>query len=59
MFSLSRSSPSFTGIQFPESIRPPDNDDPILRWNSCARLLMEHPQLHERTNEPNMPFTLE
>jgi|SRR5688572_16630917 len=22
-----------------EKIRPPDNDDPILRWNRCVRLL--------------------
>lgn len=24
-----------------EKIRPPDNDDAILRWNRCARLLQE------------------
>ena len=24
-----------------ETIRPADNDDPILRWNRCARLLQE------------------
>ncbi len=42
-----------------ESRRPVDNDDAILRWNACARLLMEHPHLHERVDEPHMPFTLE
>ena len=26
-----------------ETIRPPGNDDPILRWNRCARLLQSHP----------------
>jgi tetratricopeptide (TPR) repeat protein len=26
-----------------EIIRPPDNDDAILRWNRCARLLQSHP----------------
>jgi tetratricopeptide (TPR) repeat protein len=26
-----------------EMIRPPDNDDAILRWNRCARLLQSHP----------------
>jgi hypothetical protein len=26
-----------------ETIRPPDNDDAILRWNRCARLLQSHP----------------
>ena len=25
-----------------EAIRPPGNDDAILRWNSCARLIMRH-----------------
>lgn len=26
-----------------EKIRPPDNDDPILRWNRCVRLLQSLP----------------
>jgi len=26
-------------------IRPPGNDDAILRWNTCARILMAHPEL--------------
>jgi tetratricopeptide (TPR) repeat protein len=30
-----------------EMIHPPDNDDAILRWNRCARLLQSHPGLHE------------
>jgi hypothetical protein len=25
-----------------EALRPPDNDDAILRWNSCARMIMSH-----------------
>jgi hypothetical protein len=25
-----------------ERLRPPDNDACILRWNTCARLLLEH-----------------
>ena len=25
-----------------EAIRPPGNDDAILRWNTCARLIMRH-----------------
>jgi hypothetical protein len=28
-----------------EAIRPPGNDDAILRWNTCARLLAEEPSL--------------
>ena len=25
-----------------EAIRPPGNDEAILRWNSCARMIMRH-----------------
>jgi hypothetical protein len=25
--------------------RPPGNEDAILRWNTCARVLMRHPEL--------------
>jgi hypothetical protein len=25
-----------------EAMRPPDNDDAILRWNACARMIMSH-----------------
>ena len=28
-----------------ERIRPQGEDDPVLRWNSCARILMRHPHL--------------
>jgi hypothetical protein len=34
-----------------EAIRPPGNDDPILRWNTCARMLMENAQLHPATED--------
>lgn len=27
------------------AIRPPGNDDAILRWNACARLLMRSPEI--------------
>lgn len=30
-----------------EMIHPPDNDDAVLRWNRCARLLQSHPGFHE------------
>jgi tetratricopeptide (TPR) repeat protein len=30
-----------------ETIHPPDNDDAILRWNRCARLLQSDPGFHE------------
>ena len=38
-----------------ESIRPPGNDDSILRWNTCARVLSGHTHLDrgaEETYEP-------
>jgi hypothetical protein len=28
-----------------EVLRPSDNDDALLRWNACARLLTRHPEL--------------
>jgi hypothetical protein len=27
-----------------EKIHPPGNDDAILRWNRCVRLLQSHPE---------------
>jgi hypothetical protein len=38
-----------------EAIRPPGNDDAILRWNTCARLIMRHqlkPRPEERIEHP-------
>jgi hypothetical protein len=38
-----------------EALRPAGNDDAILRWNACARLLEERPNLRpadERRGEP-------
>ena len=37
-----------------ESIRPPGNDDALLRWNTCARLIMQN-KLVARTEEPYEP----
>jgi len=31
-----------------EAIRPPGNDDAILRWNRCARLLQSHPDFRQQ-----------
>jgi hypothetical protein len=28
-----------------ERVRPPGNDDAILRWNACVRVLRQHPHL--------------
>lgn len=34
-----------------EASRPPGNDDSILRWNSCARTLMQNQNLRPRPDE--------
>ena len=34
-----------------ETLRPPKNDDALLHWNTCARLIMGN-QLTPRTEEP-------
>ncbi len=35
-----------------EGRRPAGNDESILRWNTCARLLDRHPHLKPRVEEP-------
>ena len=37
-----------------ETVRPPGNDDAILRWNSCARLIKRHhlEPINEKYVEP-------
>ena len=42
-----------------EARRPADNDDAILRWNACARVLMRNPHLQPRAEERDMPLALE
>ena len=41
-----------------ESRRPAGNDEAILRWNTCARLLARNPHLRPAAEEP-VPLTLE
>lgn len=38
-----------------ESLRPPGNDDAILRWNTCARILMRNRELRPRGEEKFEP----
>ena len=42
-----------------EAIRPASNDDPVLRWNACARLIMRDHHLVPRQEEPHEPILLE
>jgi hypothetical protein len=41
-----------------EAHRPANNDDSLLRWNACARLLMQLPVPASEVNEPE-PLQLE
>ena len=34
-----------------QTLRPPANDDSILRWNTCARTLMQHDELRPQPQE--------
>jgi hypothetical protein len=42
-----------------EALRPAGNDDAILRWNACARLLKQHPNLSPARGERPEPQLLE
>lgn len=42
-----------------EAISPPGNDDPRLRWNTCARILNGNPRLRPREDERDHPPLLE
>jgi hypothetical protein len=33
------------------AVRPPENDDAVLRWNACARTLNRHPELRAEPDE--------
>jgi hypothetical protein len=34
-----------------ETLKPAGNDDAVLRWNTCARILMRSPELRPRCEE--------
>lgn len=42
-----------------EAIRPPANDDAILRWNTCVRFLARYPELKPVEEERPEPLMLE
>jgi hypothetical protein len=42
-----------------EAIRQPGNDDPVLRWNACARLIMRDRRLEPEHEERAEPLMLE
>ena len=49
---------AMTWYEKAESGRPAGNDEAILRWNTCARMLARYPQLRPGTDEP-VVLTLE
>ena len=50
---------AMTFFERAEAARPPGNDDAILRWNTCARLIMGDPHLVPPPEERGEPLLLE
>jgi hypothetical protein len=42
-----------------EGLRPHDNDDALLRWNTCVRFLQRHKELTPRHDEVSEPILSE
>lgn len=42
-----------------ERVRPPGNDDALLRWNACVRFLARHKELAPRVEESAEPIVSE
>ena len=40
-----------------EVLRPPGNDDALLRWNTCARVIMRNPEIRPLPYEAFQPIT--
>jgi hypothetical protein len=40
-----------------ERLRPPANDDAVLRWNSCARMIMDNPDVRPAAIEQPVAVT--
>lgn len=47
------------GFERAEHVRPAGNDDAILRWNACVRLLRQYPQLQPVGDAREEPQFLE
>jgi tetratricopeptide (TPR) repeat protein len=50
---------AMTAYETAEAIRPAGNDDALLRWNACARLLMRDQHLVPAIEERGEPLLLE
>lgn len=42
-----------------ESLSPEDTDDAVLRWNTCARIIMGHAEIEPEPQMPSKPAMLE
>jgi len=40
-------------------LHPPDNDDAVLRWNTCVRILESHPDIRPEPTTLSEPVELE
>ena len=47
---------AMTWYEKAEAIRPPGNDDAVLRWNTCARIFMHNTHLQPRGEEGPEPY---
>ncbi len=50
---------AMTEYERAEGLRPAGNDDALLRWNTCARFLMRHPEVTPRPEEAFEPILSE
>jgi hypothetical protein len=50
---------AMTWYERAEAIRPAGNDDALLRWNACARLIMGNSRLEPAPEEREEPLLLE
>jgi tetratricopeptide (TPR) repeat protein len=50
---------AMTWYERAEALRPAGNDDALLRWNACARLIMRDHHLVPAAEEPAEPILLE
>ncbi len=42
-----------------EPLSPEGNDDAVLRWNACARIIMSHEEVEPEPESPRRPIMLE
>jgi len=47
---------AMTWYEKAEAIRPPGNDDAVLRWNTCARIFKHNTHLQPRQEETAEPY---